>query len=278
MNILGRTGLKVSPIGFGGIVVMNATPEDAAEYVAYAVESGINYFDVAPGYGDAELKLGPALEPFRKDVHLACKTHHRDAKNARESLKQSLERLKTDYFDVYQLHGIKDIKEDVEPAFAKGGAMEVLIEAKEAGIVRNLGFSAHNAETALAAMQRYDFDTIMYPINFSLHFEKDFEVKVLKEARKRNMGIIAIKSLAKGKWQSPEAREKFPKCWYEPYDDGKIAELAINFTLSQAAIAISPSHFELLQLMVDNFSEQRELKSEELEFLKAEAKRNELIF
>jgi aryl-alcohol dehydrogenase-like predicted oxidoreductase len=104
MNLLGKTGLNVMPIGFGSIVVMDSEPAEASRIVEDAVEFGINYFDVAPSYGNSEQKLGPALEPFRKDIHLACKTHLRDAKGARETLDQSLEYLKTDYFDVFQLH------------------------------------------------------------------------------------------------------------------------------------------------------------------------------
>ena len=97
---LGRTSEKLSLLGFGGIVVMDATPAEAAERVARAIEYGVNYFDVAPSYGDAEIKLGPALQPYRKNVFLACKTQERSKEGARKELEQSLKHLYTDHLDL----------------------------------------------------------------------------------------------------------------------------------------------------------------------------------
>ena len=145
---LGKTGEKISAIGFGGIVVMNATPEQSSNRVAEAIDFGVNYFDVAPTYGDAELKLGPALKPYRKDVFLACKTQERKKEGARKELEQSLKNLKTDHFDLYQLHAVTDLK-DVDTIFAKGGAMETFLEARNEGKVKYLGFSAHSVEAAM---------------------------------------------------------------------------------------------------------------------------------
>lgn len=278
MNRLGKTELLVSKIGFGGIVVMDAEPAEAAKSVSEAIERGVNYFDVAPSYGDAEIKLGAALEPFRKDVYLACKAHLRDAKGAKQTLDQSLKNLKTDYFDVFQLHALTDIKDDVEVVFAKGGAMETIIEAKKAGIIRNVGFSAHNPAAAMAAMAEYDFDTILFPVNFNLHFCKGFEVDVLKEAKKRDMGILALKTLAKGKWANDEAKKKYPKCWYEPIDDRKLAALALRWTISQGvAVAISLSYKELLYIMLDEL-DNKPLSDSEIEKLRKAATESELIF
>ena len=145
----GKTGVKLSIVGFGGIVIAGAEQEHANRVVAEAVERGVNYFDVAPTYGDAEVVLGPALEPYRKNVFLACKTTQREREGAEAELKQSLERLRTDHFDLYQLHGIMSVEKDVDIAFGKGGAMEVFIEAKKSGQVRHIGFSAHSVEAAI---------------------------------------------------------------------------------------------------------------------------------
>ncbi|MFA6176712.1 MAG: aldo/keto reductase, partial [Phycisphaerae bacterium] len=131
---LGKTGFNVSIIGMGGIVVMNETSDHAGQIVSDAVEKGVNYFDVAPSYGDAELKLGPALKPFRKDVYLACKTGNRTYSGAMEELEKSLKNLQTDYFDVYQLHGLIDVEKDVKAALAKDGAIKAFVEAKKNGI------------------------------------------------------------------------------------------------------------------------------------------------
>ena len=129
---LGRTGEMLSMIGFGGIIVMNATHEESSQLVKLAIDSGINYFDVAPTYGDAEVKLGPALEPYRKDVFLACKTTERSREGSRKELEQSLKHLRTDHLDLYQFHAVTTLK-DVEVIHGQGGAMETYLEAKKEG-------------------------------------------------------------------------------------------------------------------------------------------------
>ena len=161
----GRTKEKLSIIGFGGMVVKDVTPKEAANFVAEAVDRGVNYFDVAPYYGNAQQRLGPALKPYRQKCFLACKTLERDAAGAAKELKQSLKLLKTDYFDLYQLHALTDV-EEVEQAFGPGGAMETILKAKEDGKIRYIGFSAHSEEAAHAAMDRFDFDSILFPLSF----------------------------------------------------------------------------------------------------------------
>jgi aryl-alcohol dehydrogenase-like predicted oxidoreductase len=162
---LGKTGEMLSVIGFGGIVVMNATAEDASNVVKKAIDAGVSYFDVAPSYGDAELKLGPALEPYRKSIFLSCKTEAFTRVDSRKELEQSLKNLRTDHFDLYQLHAITKL-EDVKKILGKGGAIETFLEARKEGKVRLIGFSAHSAEAAMALMQGFDFDTIMFHVNF----------------------------------------------------------------------------------------------------------------
>ena len=139
----GRTKEKLSIIGFGGMVVKDVTPKEAANFVAEAVDRGVNYFDVAPFYGNAQRRLGPALKPYRPNCFLACKTLERDAAGAARELKESLKLLKTDHFDLYQLHALYDV-EEVEQAFGPGGAMETILKAKEDGKIRYIGFSAHS--------------------------------------------------------------------------------------------------------------------------------------
>lgn len=276
---LGKTGLRVYQIGFGGIVVMNADPQDAQKVVAKAVADGINYFDVAPTYGDAEVKLGPALKPFRKEVYLACKTHERTAEGAKSNLDNSLKNLQTDHFDVYQLHAITDVDKDVKAVFAKGGAMEVILDAKKAGIIRHVGFSAHSPQAALAAMNEYDFDTVMYPISFCTHFGSGFEDEVLKEAKKRNMGIIALKALAKQKWLNEQDKARYPKCWYEPIDDEPTAKLALSWTQQQgASVILPPGDERLFRLAAKLLPQCKPLTEDELKTLKNTAMNLQPIF
>lgn len=243
----GKKGVMLSIVGLGGVVVMNTEQDHANRIVAQAVARGVNYFDVAPSYGNAEERLGPALEPYRKNCFLACKTGQREAGKAREELDRSLARLRTDYLDLYQLHAITDVTKDVDVAFGKGGVMEVLSAAKKAGQVRHVGFSAHSVEAALAAMERYDFDSILLPINFATFYQGHFGPTVLAKAREKGLSVLALKALARQKWppDAPE-RPQYAKCWYQPLTEPKEQELALRFTLSQPITAAVPPGEEAL--------------------------------
>jgi predicted aldo/keto reductase-like oxidoreductase len=236
---LGKTGEMLSMIGFGGIVVMNATPEEASSAVRHAIDAGINYFDVAPSYGDAELKLGPALEPYRKNVFLACKTGMRTKAEARKELEQSLKNLRTDHFDLYQHHAVTTL-EEVDTILGPGGAMETFVEAKAEGKIRFIGFSAHSVEAALAMMERFDFDTILFPFNFTAWNAGNFGPQVMAKAREKNMGILALKAMARGPWQEGADRTRYPKCWYEPLSDPEDILMGLRFTLSHPVTAAIP--------------------------------------
>jgi len=249
----GKTGIQVSILGFGGIVVARMEQEHANRVVAEAVERGINYFDVAPTYLDAELRLGPALEPYRKDAFLACKTTQRKREGAEKELKRSLERLRTDHFDLYQLHGMASVEKDVDVAFGKGGAMEVFIEAKKSGQVRHLGFSAHTVEAASAALDRYDFDSVLFPINFACYYKGNFGRQVIERTQSTGVTLLALKSLARQRWpENDPQRTKYMKCWYQPLTEPHEAELGFRFTLSQpVTAAVCPGEEELLRLALD---------------------------
>jgi predicted aldo/keto reductase-like oxidoreductase len=259
---LGKTGESLSIVGFGGIVVRDEEPASASRLVSQAIERGINYFDVAPTYGNAEECLGPALEPYRKSVFLACKTGQRTAAKASEELRQSLQHLRTDYFDLYQLHAVTTM-EEVEQIMRPGGALEAFVKARERGLVRYLGFSAHSEEAALALMDRFEFDTILFPFNWVCWHQGKFGPRVLEKAQGKGMGILALKSLAKRQWEEGEERV-WPKCWYAPVDTFEEASLALRFTLSKPiTAAVSPSHAELLWWACDAADQFTPLSEEE---------------
>jgi aryl-alcohol dehydrogenase-like predicted oxidoreductase len=276
----GQTGVKLSIIGFGGVVVDGAEQQHANRVVAEAFEKGVNYFDVSPTYGDAELKLGPALKPYRKKVFLACKTGQRRREGASEELNESLKRLRTDYLDLYQLHSITDVKDDVDAVFAKGGAIEVFLEAKKQGRIRYLGFSAHSEQAALAAMDRYDFDSVLLPINFATFYKGDFGPRVIAAAKSKGTAILALKSLARQEWSEDDPlRKQYPKCWYQPLIERDDARLALYFTLSQPiTAAIPPGEESLFRMALDLALNFKPISRRDLEKVKQTAESINPIF
>lgn len=260
---LGRTGESLSIVGFGGIIVMDETTADAARMVGSAIDAGCNYFDVAPSYGNAETMLGPALAPYRKDVFLACKTTNRKKADAARELRESLGRMKTDRFDLYQMHAITT-EEDTNTAFGPGGALEALVEAKQQGLVRFLGFSAHSETAALKAMATYAFDTILFPFSVGSWRDGHFGPKVLDTAKAKSMGLLALKALGKRNLKDGEARP-WKKCWYKPVDTYEEAAAGLRFTLSlPVTAAVSPGHKELFDWMVQAAHEFQPLPRNEI--------------
>ena len=277
---LGKTGQKLSVIGFGGIVVSETERAEASRLVADAVAKGVNYFDVAPSYGDAEEKLGPALRPHRDGVFLACKTQCRDAAGATAELTASLAKMHTDHFDLYQLHAMTKM-EDVETVLAPGGAIEAFQRARDAGTVRYLGFSAHSAEAAEALLDRFPFDSVLFPLNFATYLEGNFGPQVVAAAQRHGVGILALKGMARTRWPEGTAREdrRWRKAWYEPLDDRRLAALALRFTLSLGVTAaVPPGHAELFDLAVEIASDLRPLTTEERQEVEAMARQTEPLF
>lgn len=264
---LGKTGERLSIIGFGGIVVMDATSTQAANRVAEAIDYGVNYFDVAPSYGDAEVKLGPALKSYRSKVFLACKTTERSKDKSQKELDQSLQRLKTDHFDLYQLHSVTTL-EEVDVIFGKNGAMETFLKARKEGKIKYIGFSAHSVEAAMALMDRFDFDTLLFPTNFASWYAGDFGPQVLARAQEKEMGILALKAMARGPWPEGAVR-KYPKAWYEPLDDPAEAEMGLRFTLSHpVTAAIPPGDENLFKMALGLAARFKPLSSSEVKGIK----------
>jgi aryl-alcohol dehydrogenase-like predicted oxidoreductase len=279
---LGRTGAQLSVIGYGGILCTQVPQSEADEHVASAVSRGVTYFDVAPSYGqgEAEEKLGPALEPHRKGVFLACKTNKRDATSAQAELEQSLRRMRTDHFDLYQLHAMTTLAE-VEQVFAPGGAMEVLTRARDKGQARFLGFSAHGAEAAVALLERFPFDSVLAPFNAGSYMAGNFGPQIVAAAQKAGAGLLALKGMARTRW--PEgvkgADRGWAKCWYEPIVDRETAGLALRFTLGlPITAAVPPGHRELFELALSVASEPTPLSEAEKARLRSLAAEAEPLF
>lgn len=247
-----KDGIELSVIGFGGVLLMRESPEHCAAAVAQAFARGVNYFDVAPFYGSAEERMGPALEPYRDRVFLACKTMDRTAEGARFELERSLARLRATHFDLYQFHSVKTIAE-VDQILAPGGAGETFLRARDEGKVKYLGFSAHDEAAALKLLEHFPLDSILFPVNY-ISWAQGFGPEMMALAKEKRIARLALKAIALGPW--PEGTDRrttgYPKCWYRPIDDPDHARAALRFTLSEDVTAtVPPGEQRLFDLALD---------------------------
>ncbi|MBQ6679876.1 MAG: aldo/keto reductase [Lachnospiraceae bacterium] len=278
---LGNTGIEISAVSYGGIVSAGVYsgavyPEEGQEasdrYVAWAVEHGVNYFDVAPSYGNAQQQLGNSLRPYRDRVNLACKTQKRDRKGAEEELLKSLKDLHTDHFDVYQLHAISSM-EDVEKAFSAGGCMEVIGKLKERGIARNISFTAHSEDAALRMIELFPFDTVLFPFNWFMNMEHGMGNRLIAAAKARGMGVLAMKAFIERAWDKDEDRGCFPKSWCKPIHTDLEPEFgiaAMKYALSLGVdTLIPPGNFRSFSFAAEHIDECVEDPVPDMDLLRA---------
>lgn len=222
MRTLGRTGLKVTMMGLGGYhAAVHEKEEDSIQLIHRALELGINFYDNADCYqtGRAEERMGKALEGRRKDIYLMTKVDQRDAKGSLLTLEKSLRSFRTDYLDVWQFHGVGSMA-DLEQIFGPNGAMETAQKAKQEGKIRFIGVTGHSdPEVHLAFIKKFEFDTVQMPVNVVDYHYKSFRKTVVDEAVKRNVGIIAMKTLSFGNIVSmgvAKPAEALPWSWSQP--------------------------------------------------------------
>jgi aryl-alcohol dehydrogenase-like predicted oxidoreductase len=202
---LGRTGREVTLFGLGGEGVLrtHGHTAEAVRVIHRALDQGVNYFDTAPAYASSRDYYGAALGERRREIFLASKTHDRTRDGSLWLLEDSLRRLRTDTLDLWQLHDLRTA-EDLDEIFSTGGALEALLEARKAGVVRHLGITGHHdPEILLEAMARFDFDTVLVAINAADIHHLSFIRTVLPEAVRRGMGVIGMKVCAAGKLIGP---------------------------------------------------------------------------
>jgi predicted aldo/keto reductase-like oxidoreductase len=253
-RVLGRTKREISIVGFPGLVLSRESQESSNALVKQAFDRGVNYFDVAPAYGkngECEIKLGIALQRLnRKDIFLACKTKARDKEGSRKELERSLERLKTDHFDLYQMHHLVT-REEVRTVFGPGGAIETFLAARDEGKARWFGFSAHSTRAAVEALKVFPFDTVMFPISFADYYLRNFGQEVLKAAAKRGTAVIAIKPISAGAW--PKDAQRPRNNWYKTAESQDEISMAFRFTLSLKGVAagIPTSFADLLDKTIN---------------------------
>jgi aryl-alcohol dehydrogenase-like predicted oxidoreductase len=268
-----RDEIKLSIIGLGGMLMVGMKQDSVNKVVEEAIGQGINYFDVAPFYGngEAEQKMGVALSSHRDRIFLACKTLERSAEGAQVELEQSLRHLRTDHFDLYQFHCLSSV-EEADEIFAPGGAMETFQRARKQGKIRYIGFSAHSADAALAMLDRYRFDSVLCPVNFICYARGNFGPQIMAKAKEMGVARLAIKAMAHGPWRKSDKRN-YPNCWYRPIDDKVLARQALRFTLSEGVTAaVTPGDERLFRMALELAHDLPPLSEAEREQLLASTK------
>ncbi|MEM9252585.1 MAG: aldo/keto reductase [Planctomycetota bacterium] len=260
----------LSVLGLGGVALARRPQDECKEEVAHAIDQGITYFDVAPQYSNAQELMGPALQPYRQDVFLACKTLERTAEGSAKELDDSLTKLRTDHFDLYQLHSLKSV-EETEQALGPGGAIETLLHARDQGKVRLIGASCHDEDAALLCASSGLFATIMLPLNYASFTAGDFGPRLVAAAQEHGVCLIALKSMAKGKLLKGWDNRTYDKCWYEAADTPDLAELQLRYALHLPGVVatLPPGEPKLMRLAFDlaNASDLGPLSDAELQAL-----------
>jgi len=239
---LGEMGYKASIITLGGCGVGKVDQAVADRYIELALEHGVNMIDVAPTYGDAELRLAPWAQKMRGSFFIAEKTRERSREGAKKELNESLARLGIDKFDLYQMHGIGNM-EELETALGEGGAIEAFKEAQETGLTDYIGITGHEDMRVLKeALTRQVFDSVLLPVSLCSmakpHPQNDFR-PVLEEAHDQGISVTAIKAVARGRWPG----ERKLRTWYEPsvtLSDIELGIRYIRFTLRYRSLGHGP--------------------------------------
>jgi aryl-alcohol dehydrogenase-like predicted oxidoreductase len=265
-------------ITFGSAAFWKVSQAEADAAIELALDYGVNHFDVAPSYGQAELRLGPWMEKHHNEVFLACKTGKRSKKQAWEELNRSLEILKVDHFDLYQFHGV-NTQEQLNVVLGLRGALEAVLEAREQGLVKHIGITGHHPFVLTEAIQRFDFETVLFPLNSVLAAHAgggcDF-VPLLEVAEAKDVGTIAIKAVAKQPW---EGSMHMYRTWYEPFDEQEEIDKNLRYALSQnITTAALPSDVRLWPMILDSAERFRPMSPEEQAQTVAEVKCYKPIF
>src|SRR3954451_3115358 len=242
----GRTGHHSSRVIFGSAGIARADQETADRLLPLLLEHGVNHIDTAAMYGDAELRIAPWLKAHPGEFFLATKTHARDGEGARVSLERSLTRLGVDHVDLIQLHNLVE-DDEWEVAHAPGGALEALQRARDEGLTRFIGVTGHGLRIAgmhLRSLQRFDYDSVLLPYNYTLLQDAGYRADVdqlLALCADRNVAVQTIKSIARPRWPPEKAAGEKRQSWYEPLTDPDAIARAIRFVLGHPQLFVDSS-------------------------------------
>jgi aryl-alcohol dehydrogenase-like predicted oxidoreductase len=237
----GRTGHMSTRAIFGAAALAQVTQAEADATLDLLLQYGVNHIDTAASYGDSELRVGPWMERYRVQFFLATKTEERTRQGAHESLHRSLERLRTDHVDLFQIHALSDPQE-WEIALGPGGALEAFVEAREQGLVRFIGITGHGTTIAAMhtrALERFDFDSVLFPYSHILIQNPRYAADVdalLAVCEARRVAVQTIKSLVRAPWDvRPEGRAT----WYEPLEEQAAIDKAAHWVLGNPSVFLN---------------------------------------
>ncbi len=253
---LGRTGHQSSVLIYGAAALAEVDQDTADASVRLALDAGINHFDVAASYGDAELRLGPWMGRVRDRIFLATKTGLRDRDAAWAQVNRSLERLQTDRLDLIQVHAVGDL-EELDLVTRAGGSLEAVVRARDEGLAGAIGITGHGHQAPAAhteALRRFPFDTVLTPLNWALAqdpaYLADYQA-LAAEVQAQDAGLMIIMAASRRNWPSQEAHAY--TTWYEPFDDQERIDAAVAWVLSHPEVTgiATPGDVRLLPLVVE---------------------------
>jgi aryl-alcohol dehydrogenase-like predicted oxidoreductase len=237
----GRTGHRSTVTVFGGAALAQVDQAAGDRALELLLRYGVNHIDTAARYGDSELRIGPWMARHRKDFFLATKTGSRTAREAREDIHRSLERLRVDHVDLIQLHSLWH-PDDWDRTMGPGGALEAAIEAREQGLARFIGVTGHGWTIAAMhrrSLARFDFDAVLLPFNFFMarneRYRQSFE-ETLAICRERSVAVQVIKSIARGPWG---IADRTHTTWYQPLEAQADIDRAVHWILGLPGIFIN---------------------------------------
>jgi len=273
---LGRIGHMSTVVIYGAASLGGVTQDEADRSIEYALSQGINHFDTAASYGDAEIRLGPWMSRIRKDIFLATKTGERSRDAAKREIERSLQRMQVDQLDLIQIHAVTSF-EELDQVTAKGGALEAAIEAKEQGMVKHIGITGHGhiaPAVHLEGLRRYPFETVLTPLNFILYNNENYRRifnELVEEVKRQDAGLMVIKAVSRGEWK--EGQDKKYATWYEPFDEQEYIDKCIEFVLSNPALTglASAGDVKLLPKIVNAALQYNQLNSVQQEELMSTA-------
>ncbi len=277
----GRTGHMSTIAIFGAAAFWQISQADADKVMEQVIEAGINHIDVAPSYGQAEERVGPWMPSERGRFFLGCKTMERTREGAWKEMQHSLKRLQTGAFDLYQCHAITTM-EELDAVTMKGGALEAFEQARREGLTRYIGITGHGVDAPkiyLEALRRFDFDSILFPLNFVQMANPEYRKyteELVATCRTKDVGTMIIKTITKAPWGE---RPHTANTWYEPFDQQDEIQRAVNFALSYDVTGLcTAGDTRILPMVLKACEDFTRLSQSQMEEMIESGKRHEPLF